>query len=105
MNQDTAMDQPVGRKDDGGKARYDLLPGLALAGVVDVLTYGAKKYAPENWRLVADPGARYFAAAQRHLWAWRRGEQTDPESGLPHLAHAACSLMFLLELEQSKETK
>jgi hypothetical protein len=31
----------------------------------------------------------------RHLLAFWSGEETDPESGLPHLAHALCGLMFL----------
>jgi len=86
-----------GRKDDQAKPRYDLMPLQAERHVVDVLTYGAKKYAPENWRHVPDARARYHAAARRHLAAWAGGEQMDPESGLPHLAHAACCILFLLE--------
>ena len=42
------------------------------------------------------PISRYFSAAQRHLLAWNDGEDNDPESGLPHLAHASCNLMFML---------
>lgn len=88
-----------GLKFDNGKERYDLLPPIALHEIAKVLTYGAQKYAPNNWRLVEDHESRYFAAAQRHLWAWQRGEKTDPETGISHLAHAACSLMFLADLE------
>ena len=29
------------------------------------------------------------------------GEDKDPESGLSHLAHAACCIMFLLEFEKT----
>ena len=94
----TAPTRPTeGFKLDSGKPRYDLIPPVALAQVVDVLTYGAKKYAPENWRRVLDADQRYFAAAQRHLWAHKRGELRDPETGLSHLAHATCCLMFMLE--------
>lgn len=89
---------PLGRKDDQGKARYDLVPSGAEALVVSVLTYGAIRYGPDNWRHVPDARARYFAAARRHLARWRLGEDLDPESGLPHLAHATCCLLFLLEL-------
>lgn len=88
-----------GRKDDAGKPRWHLLPWRAAALVVDVLEHGARKYAPDNWRVVPDPQPRYFSAAMRHLIAWWGGENRDPESGLPHLAHAACCLLFLLELE------
>lgn len=86
-----------GRKFDGGKLRYGLLPPLALKATVDVLTFGAEKYEPDNWKHVPDSKRRYFDALQRHVWAWKEGEQIDPESGRHHLAHALCCLMFLYE--------
>ena len=86
-----------GRKDDSSKPRYDLLPAEALHAVVLVLTYGAEKYGDENWRLVPNSRSRYFAAALRHLWSWWRSEALDPDTKLPHLAHAACCVLFLLE--------
>lgn len=84
-------------KYDGTKARMDLLHGGALLAMSEVLAYGAEKYAPDNWKRCPEP-RRYFAAAQRHLWAWKEGEVEDPESGLNHLAHALTSLMFLFGL-------
>lgn len=87
-----------GRKDDNGKTRVDLLPVGALQEVAKVLTFGANKYGANNWQNVA-PKARYYGAALRHLWARARGERIDPESGLPHLAHAACCVLFLLSGE------
>ena len=86
-----------GRKFDGGKPRFGLIPPNALLEVVDVLTYGAQKYDDENWKKVPDSKRRYFDAAQRHLWAWKSGEQNDQETGKNHLAHALCCLMFLYE--------
>ena len=86
-----------GRKFDGGKLQYGLLPPLALKATVDVLTFGAEKYEPDNWKNVPDSKRRYFDALQRHLWAWKEGEQMDTESGKHHLAHALCCLMFLYE--------
>ena len=86
-----------GRKFDGGKIRYGLLPPLALKATADVLTFGAEKYEPGNWKHVPDSINRYFDAAQRHMWVWKEGEQIDPESGRHHLAHAICCLMFLYE--------
>lgn len=83
-----------GTKHDAGKARLDLLAFDALTGTADVLTFGAAKYAARNWEQGIAYG-RVFAALLRHLWAWWRGEEADPESGLPHLDHAACCLMFL----------
>lgn len=90
--------QPAaGRKDDLGKPRWDLVPHEAHAAMVDVLTFGAKKYAAGNWANVKGWRWRYYRAALGHLYAWWRGERIDPESGLPHLAHALCSVAFLLE--------
>lgn len=96
------VDNGEARKDDQGKARFDLVPDLAESAIVDVLTYGARKYGENRWRGLPNARGRYFAAARRHLSAWRRGESLD-ESGLPHLAHAAVSLLFLLELELTGE--
>lgn len=87
-------------KHDDGKPRCDLLPPAALLRVADVLGFGARKYAPHAWREVPDGHRRYLAAALRHVFARMRGERLDPESGLPHLAHAACCLLFALELDE-----
>jgi hypothetical protein len=89
---------PEARKDDSGKPRWSLLPWKALGSVVGVLEYGAKKYAPEAWRNVPGGKARYREALLRHVIAYTRGEDLDPESGLPHLAHVVCNALFLLEL-------
>ena len=92
-----------GRKDDAEKARVDLLPVRALELVSRVLGFGARKYGVDNWRLVPDARRRYYAAALRHMFAWWRGELVDPDTGESHLAHAAASLLFILELEQESK--
>lgn len=93
----------TGMKFDGDKPRMDLLldgcPN-ALLRVSDVLTFGAKKYEAHSWHTVAEGKSRYKAALLRHLTAHAQGEVNDPESGMPHLAHAACCSLFILELEQ-----
>ena len=89
-----------GRKFDQNKADYSLMPSHAEEQIVDVLTYGAKKYDRENWRKVPDAKNRYYAAARRHIEQWRRGETQDEETGKSHLAHAACCLLFLMELDK-----
>ena len=86
-----------GRKFDGGKLEYGLLPPKALEATVEILTFGAQKYARDNWKYVDDSKRRYFDALQRHVWSWKQGEKLDPESGKHHLAHAMCCLMFLYE--------
>lgn len=86
-----------GVKADAGKARWDLLPFDALDEVALVLEYGSRKYAPRNWEKGMAWG-RLLAAAMRHLAAWALGNETDLESGLPHLSHAACCVLMLLAL-------
>ena len=94
-----------GRKFDGGKPEFGLIPPLALTETARVMTYGAHKYEPDNWIHVPDAKRRYFNAAQRHQWEFREGEELDSESQLHHIAHAICNLMFLYEhvVKYSKE--
>lgn len=87
----------TGIKYDSSKPDYSLVPPNALDDVVKVLTYGAQKYDRNNWKFLENLDNRYFAAAQRHLWALQRGETTDEETGIHHAAHAICCMMFLLE--------
>ena len=83
-------------KDDAGKTRYDLIPPLALQALAEVYGYGVKKYSARGWEQ-GIPWTKWFAALMRHAWDWMRGEDLDPESGLPHMAHAAWNCMALLE--------
>jgi hypothetical protein len=84
----------TGQKFDGEKPRMDLIDPSFQIALADVLTYGAREYSAHNWRNGID-ASRLYAALQRHLLAFWGGEDIDDESGLPHLSHAACELMFL----------
>ena len=86
------------KKNDSGKPRWYLLPWIASEEVVKVLTFGATKYCEDGWKEVPNATERYFSAISRHLSAWHKGEKYDNESGLRHLAHAACCILFMLEL-------
>lgn len=92
-----------GRKDDAGKTRWDLVPWEVMDEVARVLTKGAEKYGDDNWRAVMDWNSRYFAAALRHILAWKSGQHADTETGESHLAHAICCLLFLRGLEKADE--
>ena len=96
---DPASGDRHARKFDQGKPRWSLFVWDAAEVVVRVLEYGAQKYAPRSWVAVPDGHERYLNAAVRHLVARMGGEVVDPESGLPHLGHAACSVLFALSLE------
>ena len=90
-----ALPNATGVKADSAKPRLDLLEPEFLVEVAEVMTYGAKKYAPHNWR-GGMPWSRLFSAMMRHLWAFWAGEDIDAETGFSHLAHAGCCLMFLV---------
>lgn len=90
-----------GIKHDKDKLRYSLIPPVLLEGVAEVMTFGAKKYKPNNWQKLDDP-TRYLDALMRHLEAYRRGEEFDHETGLPHLAHLATNAGFLLWFDEQK---
>lgn len=98
--------QMAGKKFDGDKLRFSLIPPQPLSDVNKVLEFGAKKYGANNWQKVDNAQERYFNAAMRHLLAWQSGELLDDESGLPHLAHAQCCLMFMMHFDvEAKEVK
>lgn len=81
-------------KFDKDKEPMELLPPEAFFGAAEAFAIGAGKYGPRNWEKGLKMG-RVFGAAMRHLWAWWRGEDRDPESGVNHLHHAAACIMML----------
>ena len=93
------MDSTTGVKFDEDKPKFSLMKTDALLEMVAVLTYGAKKYSPDNWKHLPNARERYFDAANRHMWQWFGGEERDQESGLHHLAHAMSSLMFIIQMD------
>lgn len=96
-----------GAKLDAGKIRLALvMSGFApaLTEVGRVGTYGANKYTPNGWKDVPQAMERYQDAMLRHMTAYWGGEKDDPESHLPHLAHAAWNALAILTFA-TKETK
>lgn len=85
-------------KFDSNKPRWALLPVKPIEAVVQVLTYGAVKYGPDNWRKGFDY-TRLISAVDRHWADWKCGQDLDPETKLFTLAHMMCSLVFLLEYQ------
>lgn len=94
---------PPDAKADTGKVALSYLPWNGLIEVGKVVDYGATKYARDNWRqpYSKEYSHRYMSAALRHIAAAAasedHGSALDSESGLMHLAHAACSLLFILD--------
>lgn len=75
--------------------RFSLLPKLALDAIARVYAFGEQKYAAHNWRRRYEWSKSYDSII-RHVTAFWEGETYDPESGLPHLAHAAFHIFALL---------
>ena len=87
----------VGLKYDTNKPDYSLIPPVVLEGIATIMTYGANKYAKDNWQLVR-PVERYYSALMRHIEAVRKGQWFDAESGYPHMWHVLTNAAFLTVL-------
>lgn len=99
-NESGLPERDGGRKDDGGKLRFDLLPIGPLCELARVYTIGAGKYEDRNW----EKGIAYnrvYAAMLRHATAWWGGERDDQEDGQHHLASVAWCALALMEYERT----
>lgn len=83
-----------GLKYDSGKPRMGLIDPLAAQGLARVLTFGANKYAADNWRNGIN-FTRLIDSLERHLAEIKKGVDVDPESGEQHIDHLGCCWMFL----------
>ena len=92
-SQEAKAASPVGLRFNEGKVRWDLIDPTAVEGVAKVLGFGAQKYTAENWRKGLSWKST-LRSLESHLQALKRGEDIDPESGLPHIDHLGCNWMF-----------
>lgn len=92
----------AGAKFDNGKIGVWMLPVDPLLDIAKVLDFGASKYAAYNWTNGISY-SRIYGSLLRHLFAWWKGEDIDPESGLSHLSHAGCNILFLLQFARSRK--
>ncbi len=70
--------------------------GYDWEGCAAVFEYGKHTYKEWNW-LRGMPWSAVIASAARHALAMKRGEELDPESGLPHKAHLMCNVVMLYQ--------
>ena len=89
-------------KYDSDKPRWDLAPMKEFEQVVEILTFGAKKYADNGWKGVDKE--RYIAALLRHMTAYMSSGKDDPESGMSHMAHVACNALFIMWKDNNIDT-
>ena len=81
------------------KTPLALIPPISMEKIALVHKLGATKYGAYNWRETGVSATTYVNAMMRHLNAWRDGEDLDPESGISHLAHIACSCNIMLDAD------
>ena len=84
---------------NSGKLQWSLVDFDALEDMVRVLEFGAKKYDADNWKKGLQTN-EIAESMMRHLFAYLRGEDIDPESGLPHTGHIMCNAMFLSYMQK-----
>jgi len=93
-------------KFDANKVRVDLLPVYPMTAIADVFTFGAQKYFADSYRQGETVAwSRTYGSILRHLFAFWDGQDKDPESGKPHLAHAGTQLMILMEHTKYSQDK
>ena len=95
------MTNKIAQKFDTQKNRLELVDPISIEGLAAVLTFGAQKYAADNWRNGLEY-SRLIGAMKRHLSAFEKGEDIDPESGLPHIDHLGCCWMFLSNFTKTR---
>jgi len=108
MERDSDVYQSPGRKLDGGKCRYELIPPEALEALAQLYTDGAAKYGDRNWERGMS-WSRLFGAMCRHGWKWFRGEDydVDPQTGAVthHLVQVAWNAFAIYTLAMRGETQ
>jgi hypothetical protein len=90
-------------EDKTKKLRLDLVPPEMEEALAKVLAMGAEKYSEHEWEEDRKYDLMHMASALRHIHAWRKGELTDPESGLCHLKHAFCRLGMMVTIIERDE--
>ena len=87
------------------KMPLHLFPSTATIYGALALLEGALKYGRSNWRVAGVRASIYYDAANRHLDKWFEGEIIDPDSGLPHLAHAIACIAILIDATEANNLK
>ena len=88
------MKEEKAQRFNEGKLDWTLLDFEALEPLVKVMTYGAKKYERNNWKLPCDNEIEPLQSAMRHLISLISGEETDAESKELHSGHIMANMMF-----------
>lgn len=83
----------TGLRYNEGKLPWHLVDFRALKSMVEVLEYGAKKYAEDQWKKGLSL-KEIRDSFLRHVIEWNSGQEVDSESGKDHIGHMMCNLLF-----------
>ncbi len=91
--------KPSNPKDAIGSDKVPMHLWPKTASVLGALALldGALKYGRSNWRAVGIRASIYYDAIDRHMSAWFEGEDIDPDSGLPHMAHVLAGAAIIVD--------
>lgn len=84
----------IGDRFNQGKLKWSLVCYKSLEPMVEVLMFGAIKYAPHNWK----KGLLYTEICEsmlRHIYNFLDGRNRDKESRLLEVGHIMCNALFL----------
>lgn len=84
------------------RERLSLIPPMPLLEMARAFHAGAQKYEDFGYMKAPNLG-KYVDAMLRHVVAFMAGEDVDPETGIHHLAHAACNAFILQVLQAEGE--
>lgn len=84
-----------------GKVPLEYLEPALEVPLAHVMKHGADKYGLRNYRDTPCKISTYVGAIRRHTLAWQQGEDIDPDSGQPHLAHIAACCAVMLGAEEA----
>ena len=92
-------------KDDCEKNRLELIDPEFIMGLGRIMTFGAKKYAADNWKLgdSKESQERIKGALLRHIMLYLNGDKIDHETGESHLYHVAFGLQALAYFDRIQE--
>jgi len=85
--------------------RYSFIPKAPLDLLARIYGYGDAKYGDAHNYRKGYEWSKNYDALQRHLTAWWDREDTDPESGLSHLGHAAWHVFALIVFSSDPKYK
>jgi hypothetical protein len=79
------------------KAPLRFVPPALVIGAAEAMAIGAEKYGPYNWRDQPVSLMTYIEAIDRHLMAFRDGEDIATDSGVHHVRHAVAGMAIILD--------